>query len=257
MDVTTAIQVEENEYTKERIKKLEKSVEALQKKQEETAQTTDKTMSKIDQVQITADVARTTAIAAKEKATEVEKQIKDLVLDNNTKFAANIGETANLKSMMKQQNNDMNTKLDNNMTAMNTKLDTMMHKMMNMFANQHATPTSTIANDTQLTTAAVPPEENNEVSVPQDQPASPFPIFPRNETTPKQNDVPINIVTPTNNTDNVSSITSADPPNVKQKKSTNEPLTPSKLQQKEVQSFFQQTTATQSSSSPTGSPPKK
>ena len=120
-DVTTSIQVERKEYTRERIEKLEKAIELLQKKQEDTAKTADIAMSKIDQVQLIADVARTTAIAAKEKATKVEKQIKDLVLDNNTKFVANMGETANLKIMMKQQNDDMNTKLDTNMTEMKTK----------------------------------------------------------------------------------------------------------------------------------------
>lgn len=161
--------------------------------------------------------------------------------------------------MMKQQNNDMNTKLDNNMTAINTKLNTMMNKMMSMFTNQHATPifhsTSTFTNALQPTIAAVPLKENHNhsgVQVPQTThkvpPASPtFPIFKSTvtciETTPKQNDATLNIVVPTaeHNTNNVLGTTNSptDPPNVKQKTSNNAPLTPDgKLQQQEVRNFF-------------------
>ena len=89
-DVTTSIQVEENKYTRERIERLEKAIELLQKNQAGTAKTGDIAMTKIDQVQLTADVVCTTTIATKEKVTEVEKQIKYLVLNNNTKLAANI-----------------------------------------------------------------------------------------------------------------------------------------------------------------------
>ena len=144
----------------------------------------------------------------------------------------------------------MNTKLDHNMNAMNTKIDTSMNEvntkfgclakiesmitMMMSSAGDNDTPTilntdeqvsqqaspalnhiSNIINYPQLTIAAVTSEENNKVSVPPVPPATHFPIITNNEITPKKNDVPTNIITPTNADNESTTTTIEDPPNIK------------------------------------------
>ena len=54
-------------------------------------------MTRIDSTGLTTNIARTTAKSAKEKASNIEKQIQNLVIDNNKKFDKNIEETTDLK----------------------------------------------------------------------------------------------------------------------------------------------------------------
>lgn len=98
-------------------------------------------MTKINSVQLMANIAYTTAESAKEKASKVEKQIENLVIDTNKKIDENTEETNDLKSMMKQQHNEMKV------------------WMMSMFRNQHAPPISPHSNDANAlqSTQHVPP----------------------------------------------------------------------------------------------------
>ena len=187
----------------------------------------------------------------------------------STKLDTNMTEMKTKPSNeIKQQNDAMKIWFMNNFGNQNAtpSLSNVTNEQVT-FENQHAPPpppplhTSTllpppppsppsVTHTLQPTIAVVPPTKTHRFGVDVQQtthqvpPVSPsFPIFTRINTTPKQNDVPLNIVTPTaeNNTNNVSGTTTTptDPPNVKQKTSNNAPtIQNGKLQQQEVQSFF-------------------
>ena len=52
------------------------------------------------------DIVHTTVESAKEKVSDIEKQIQNLVLDNNKKIDTNIEKTANLESMIVYMKNE-------------------------------------------------------------------------------------------------------------------------------------------------------
>lgn len=79
---------------------MENNMDEIKKKLSNTAKTADNAMTKIDDIYIAVDIARKTAVSRKDKTSEAEKQIKDLVLDYDTKFDKNIEKTTELKYMM-------------------------------------------------------------------------------------------------------------------------------------------------------------